>query len=540
MSEVVDSSDPEFVLRVLETCLLTQWDDVTREGSTIVLRGLGPSHRALNRNDRTVFTATAAEGQKTMIAADVTYQASALVGTAAPQNEMVQRKLDAVLEMVRMDLDLAQRRRAQVAQRAAERVVKPILVPVEVVPQPMPVEQSAEALPRQVPEEQKAEVAQVAPEPMMRVEPVVAAPLENVEAAAVESSADGAAVAARNEPPVLPPALRSEPPSAPAPQPYFQPHDDVDRTANPAEAPIAFQASRPTVAPQRPMDMEEVRLVHREEADDEIEDEEPGSGIAKVFVTLMVLVVLAAGGWVGWQHRAQIEETHAFAASRAWVMNLMGESTQAGVTPAAAPASVDDTGSATGSTAGAPVAGSTPAASGSASTLTEGPVPPAETSAGAAAPVAGSPASSTPGVAAATPEDAAAAEKATQEEKLSELDPAKWLQNWAEAMRGTDAALLSQYYADPVNRYYLQSYVSRARVMADKQATMAKREQPWTVQLDNVQLLDRTPSTARALLIKHFSMGQGAAARQVRWPTQLRLKMIDGRWEITSEQTLGE
>ena len=544
MSEVVDSSDPEFVLRVLETCLLTQWDDVTREGGTIVLRGLGPSHRALNRNDRTVFTTTAAEGQKTTIAADVTYQASALVGTAAPQNEMVQRKLDAVLEMVRMDLDLAQRRRAQAAERAGEKGVRPTLVPrgeAEVVPQPMPAEPSAKALPRQVPVEPRPEVAQVAPEPMVRVEPVVAAPSANIEASAVEASPEVPAVAARNEPPVVPPAPRSEPPSAPAPRPYFQPHDDAERTANPVEVPIAFQNSRRTLAAERPMDMEEIRLVHREEADDEIEDEDPGSGIAKVFVTLMVLVVLAAGGWEGWQHRAQIEQTHAWAVSRAWVMQVVGKSAEAGGTPAA-PASVDDSGTAAvGSTAGAaPVAGSTPAASGSASTLTEGPVPPAGTSTGGAASVAGSPASSAPGGAAATPEDAAAAEKAAEEEKLSELDPAKWLQNWAEAMRGTDAALLAQYYADPVNRYYLQSHVSRARVMADKQATMAKREQPWTVQLDNVQVLDRTPSTARVLLIKHFSMGRGAAARQVRWPTQLRLKMIDGRWEITSEQTLGE
>jgi ketosteroid isomerase-like protein len=168
-------------------------------------------------------------------------------------------------------------------------------------------------------------------------------------------------------------------------------------------------------------------------------------------------------------------------------------------------------------------------------------VPAAGTSAGGGTSVAGPPASSTSGVAATpTPEDAAAAEKAAQEEKLSELDPAKWLQNWADAMRGTDAALLAQYYADPVNRYYLQSHVSRARVMADKEATIAKREQPWTVHLENVQVLDQTQTTARVLLIKHFSMGAGATARQVRWPTQLRLKTIDGRWEITAEQTLGE
>jgi ketosteroid isomerase-like protein len=345
------------------------------------------------------------------------------------------------------------------------------------------------------------------------------------------------------------PSVRSfEPPTVPFSMHHSDPQDDVDIAA---EDPIAFR-DPVAVAGGRPMVAEEILLVHREDADDEIDDREPVSGIGKVFVTLLVLVALAGLGWVGWQHRAQIEQTQAWTASRAWVMNFLGKSTATGAVtgsaPAAAPPSaaalppVGDSGSASGTASDAgPPAGSTPAASGSASTLTEGPVPAAGTSAGGGTSVAGPPASSTSGVAATpTPEDAAAAEKAAQEEKLSELDPAKWLQNWADAMRGTDAALLAQYYADPVNRYYLQSHVSRARVMADKEATIAKREQPWTVHLENVQVLDQTQTTARVLLIKHFSMGAGATARQVRWPTQLRLKTIDGRWEITAEQTLGE
>lgn len=522
MSEVVDSSDPEFVLRVLETCLLTQWEDVTREGGTIVLRGLGASHRAVNRNDRTVFTA-AAENNKTTIAADVTYQASALVGTAAPQNEMVQRKLDSVLEMVRMDLDLAQRRRAQAAERAAGRTVEATAL------QPMPVPREQEPLPEKTPEAEMPVAAPVIAEPIIApvVAPVAAPVITEAVTPALEPVHEPIEIA--NVPtekvdeavPVQEPAheLASE---ATAKEQQIEPpvtsEQAPDVTANFAEIPVAFLDPAAVIA-EKPLDAGEIRLVHREEIDDEDDDEEPRSGAMRFFVALLIIALVAGLGWAGWRDRVQIEQTHAWIASRAWVMNLVGQSAQP------APASSSDDAAGTGDVARpAPAVSPTPPAT----------APAADAGSSAAAPDATS-GTSTP------PPDSTATDKAAEDAKLAEPDPAKWLENWAAAMRGTDAALLASYYADPVDRYYLQPHLSRARVMADKQASMDKRLEPWTVELENVQVLDRTDTTARVLLVKHFSMATGTpAAKQMRWPTQLRLKMVDGRWQISSEQTLGE
>jgi ketosteroid isomerase-like protein len=511
MSEVVDSSDPELVLRVLETCLLAQWTEVTREGNTVVLRGLGASHRVVNKNDRAVFTTQATDGAKTTIAADVTYQASALVGTAAPQNEMVQRKLDSVLEMVRMDLDLAQRRRAQAAERAAGRTVE------ATASQPMPVPHEPETLPEKTVEAEKMIVApDVAPVAVPVVAEAVTPALEPVH----ESIETPEVPTEKIEAAVVQEPVRKLASEAPVKSQQIEPvasEEFSNVTANLAEIPVAFLDPAAVVA-GRPLDTGEIRLVHREEIDDEDDDEEPRSGGMRFFVALLMIAIVAGLGWAGWRDRAQIEQTHAWIASRAWVMHLIGQPAQ----PAPVSSS-DDAAAGTGDVPGStPVANPTPPAA-----------PVADTGSAAAAPGATSGTS--------TPPDTTATDKATEDAKLAEPDPAKWLENWAEAMRGTDAALLASYYADPVDRYYLQPHLSRARVMADKQASMDKRVEPWTIELENVQVLDKTDTTARVLLVKHFSMATGTpAAKQMRWPTQLRLKTVDGRWQISSEQTLGE
>jgi ketosteroid isomerase-like protein len=510
MSEVVDSSDPELVLRVLETCLLAQWTDVTREGNMVVLRGLGASHRVVNRNDRAVFTTQANDGDKTTIAADVTYQASALVGTAAPQNEMVQRKLDSVLEMVRMDLDLAQRRRAQAAERAAGRTME------VTASQPMPVSYRPEPLPEKTVE---AEKMIIAPDVAPVAAPVIAEALtptlervhEPIETPEVPSEKVEAAAVVQEPTHELPSEAKAKEQKI---EPAVTRDEFSNVTANLAEIPIAF-LDPAAVAAERPLDADEIRLVHREEIDDKDDDEEPSSGGKRFFVALLMLAIVAGLGWAGWRDRTQIKQTHAWMASRAWVMHLVGQPAEP------APVSSSDTAVATGGVASsAPVANPTPPAAAA----------PAADSGSAAA----TSSSATSGIS--TPPDTATTEKAAEDAKLAEPDPAKWLENWADVMRGSDAALLASYYADPVDRYYLQPHLSRAQVMADKQASMDKRLEPWTVQLENVQVLDRTDTTARVLLVKHFSIGTGTpAAKQLRWPTQLRLKMVDGRW-----QTLGE
>lgn len=101
-SEMLATTDAEMVLRVLEWSLRDVSIEVVRNGRRITVRGLGPSQRTMNRNDIAVVE-VASENQHTVIRAEITYQASALMGTT-PQDDVVRLKLDRVLERVKMEL----------------------------------------------------------------------------------------------------------------------------------------------------------------------------------------------------------------------------------------------------------------------------------------------------------------------------------------------------------------------------------------------------------------------------------------------------
>jgi len=259
MCEMVDSPDAALVSLALEKCLRAQWSDVTREGSTLVLCGLGPTHR-INRNDRAVFEVKPADGDRTAIEADVTYLASALVGDAAPQNELVQRKLDGVLELVRMDIDLARRRAFQ--ENANE--LKPRLV--------------SKGGTTAVAEAHKAAPAAVAaPQPLPAEEPRQSADL-------IEDDIL----------PSLPPVAQVVTPEPDAGSDHFATY---------------------AVLPQ-PNAVIEPQLVHRnEDAETHETEDKPGRtnperakdrSPLKIFATLLVVFVLAGVGQEGWLHRAQL------------------------------------------------------------------------------------------------------------------------------------------------------------------------------------------------------------------------------------------
>jgi ketosteroid isomerase-like protein len=101
-SEMLATPDAEMVLRVLEWSLRDVSIEVVRDGRRITVRGLGPSQRTMNRND-IALVEVANENQHTVIRADITYQASALLG-GTPQDDLVRSKLDRVLERVKMEL----------------------------------------------------------------------------------------------------------------------------------------------------------------------------------------------------------------------------------------------------------------------------------------------------------------------------------------------------------------------------------------------------------------------------------------------------
>ncbi len=107
ITETFETHDVEMVLSALEGSLCDVSIETVRQGRQIMLRGLGPSQRTMNRNDMTVIEVSAegdqTAGNRTKVHADITYQASALLG-GAPQDEIVRSKLDRVFDDVRMQL----------------------------------------------------------------------------------------------------------------------------------------------------------------------------------------------------------------------------------------------------------------------------------------------------------------------------------------------------------------------------------------------------------------------------------------------------
>lgn len=109
-NEAVAVQDPELVLRALETCLRDVSSEVARHGDQITLHGLGPSPRAVNLQDTTVLSVSA-EDDKTIINADVSFQASSVLGDVS-QDEVVREKLEQVFDQMRMQIDLESKRAA--------------------------------------------------------------------------------------------------------------------------------------------------------------------------------------------------------------------------------------------------------------------------------------------------------------------------------------------------------------------------------------------------------------------------------------------
>jgi len=117
-NEAVAVQDPERVLRALETCLRDVSSEVVRYGDQITLHGLGPSPKAMNYQDTTVLSVSA-EDDKTIINADVSFQASAILGDVQ-QDEVVRSKLDHVFDQMRMQIDLESRAAAAYAKAMSQ------------------------------------------------------------------------------------------------------------------------------------------------------------------------------------------------------------------------------------------------------------------------------------------------------------------------------------------------------------------------------------------------------------------------------------
>jgi ketosteroid isomerase-like protein len=115
-----------------------------------------------------------------------------------------------------------------------------------------------------------------------------------------------------------------------------------------------------------------------------------------------------------------------------------------------------------------------------------------------------------------------------------------WVQAWAAAMRTRDVQAQLAFYATPLDRYFLTSNVSRAQLLKDKQADIDNRKGLWTFKAEDLVVERQTPTKAVVYLNKHIIVElPSSTIREERIKAQLKLKMVDGEWKITSERTVG-
>jgi len=100
---------------VLEQRLCAMVGHVERDGNRLIVSGLGPSSRVINRHDTTVIDVWVEDGV-TAIGADVSFQASAFLGDTG-QEEIMRLKLDRLFEETEEQLDFERRRaKARIAR----------------------------------------------------------------------------------------------------------------------------------------------------------------------------------------------------------------------------------------------------------------------------------------------------------------------------------------------------------------------------------------------------------------------------------------
>ena len=521
------------VLRALETCLRDVSSEVVRYGDQITLHGLGPSPKAVNYQDTTVLSVSA-EDNKTIINADVSFQASAILGDVQ-QDAVVRSKLEKVFDQMRMQIDLESRASAAYAKAMSQTPV-PSSSPLPDVP-------TSENLPLAAP------AASVGPTPVASLEtasensPLVTPPA-SVSAAPVapletkeEPASENAPVASVSAAPVAPletkeePAFDNAPVAAAAASFGPTPVAALETKEEPAEHFEARARARDSFRLREPQEVEEpwdeeaaaglVAMLRRQiQAEEEDPEPEPSRRWMWV-VTAIVALFLVAGGVYLLRFRNKTVASRSAA-------TVSAPAASAPTTPAPA---------ASASTTPAPTA-SVPTASAPAASVSTAPAQPVAT------PAASSPAdgertvtkidAGTIGRPPASPDSSA-----LPAPKVAVADPAVWLEGWATAMRSRDPAAQASFYADPVNQYINRRNVTHDALVQAKRADIGRRHGGWTFSANDVVVENKTPSEATVRLVKHYMVQMGPSqVSEIFVKTRLQLKVVDGQWKIASEEEI--
>lgn len=115
-----------------------------------------------------------------------------------------------------------------------------------------------------------------------------------------------------------------------------------------------------------------------------------------------------------------------------------------------------------------------------------------------------------------------------------------WVEAWAAAMGTSDVESQLSFYATPLDRYFLSAGVSKEQLLKDKQSEIDNRKGAFTFKAEKVVVEKETPTNAVVTLIKHITVElPSSTIEEQHLKTQLKLKLVDGGWKITSERIIG-
>jgi hypothetical protein len=177
-------------------------------------------------------------------------------------------------------------------------------------------------------------------------------------------------------------------------------------------------------------------------------------------------------------------------------------------------------------TAAAPVAA--PASASSSPDVTPSPALDPTPNPSAAAPVSSIPSAS------ATPIANPAANKPGIHHNETNLS--LWLDQWANAMQGSNATNQASFYADSLDHYLNHGQATNSVVLQDRKREVAARAADRSSTMEEIRVHQTSPTTAIATVIRHTSQHLAPPKTNDQYmPEQLILTMIDGEWKITSE-----
>jgi hypothetical protein len=183
--------------------------------------------------------------------------------------------------------------------------------------------------------------------------------------------------------------------------------------------------------------------------------------------------------------------------------------------PAPKPVRAAATASVAAPAASVPAVSPTPAASATPNATTKAPV---GTAAAASVTPAATPAATKPGI------------------HHSETNLSVWLDQWANAMQGSNATNQASFYADSLDRYLNHGQASNAVVLQDRRREVAARAADWRTTMEEIRVRQTSPTTATVTVMRHASQRLAPPKTNDQYmPEQLTVTMIDGEWKITSE-----